>query len=240
MGTFVALEVDAPDEHVAIRAVHAGFAAVRRVDLHMHPSRAGSDLARIHSAAIGEPVPIDTWTWQVLALARHLGTLSGGLFDPCLPGAPGRIEDLELIDPAVAIRHADLHLDLGGIAKGFAVDSAIEAMQHAGAVGGIANAGGDLRAFGVPSDVLLRFGHGAARAITLDNAALAVSDPDGPSHPPEHAGYYLRTGVPRGMRPAAVIASSAALADALATCAIFDRAELDRDLFGPLGAIVIR
>jgi thiamine biosynthesis lipoprotein len=41
-----------------------------------------------------------------------------------------------------------LLIDLGGIAKGFAVDRATEVLIRAGARGGVINAGGDLRVFG--------------------------------------------------------------------------------------------
>jgi thiamine biosynthesis lipoprotein len=43
-----------------------------------------------------------------------------------------------------------MKLDLGGIAKGYAIDRAIEAMQTGGAVGGMVDVGGDIRCFGLP------------------------------------------------------------------------------------------
>ena len=47
--------------------------------------------------------------------------------------------------------------DLGGIAKGYAVDCPVEALQHVGCAAGWVNAGGDLRVFGeVQSPVMLR------------------------------------------------------------------------------------
>jgi len=95
------------------------------------------------------------------------------------------------------------------------------------------------RVFGAPRRVLVRFGDGRSREITLDEAALAVSSPNASSRPPEHAGYYLRTGAPVQMRPAAVVAPSAAVADALATCALLLGTELDHCLFGQLSAILI-
>ena len=239
MGSFVALEVAAANEGVAIDAIEAGFAVVRHVEARMHPTRAGSDLAAIRAASAGEPVLIDPWTWEVLALARRINCLSNGAFDPCLPCGPGRIDGLELERPGIAIRRTELHVDLGGIAKGFAVDKAVEAMLTAGADAGIVNAGGDLRVFGAPRRVLVRFGDGRSREITLDEAALAVSSPNASSRPPEHAGYYLRTGAPVQMRPAAVVAPSAAVADALATCALLLGTELDHCLFGQLSAILI-
>lgn len=43
-----------------------------------------------------------------------------------------------------------MKIDLGGIAKGYAIDKAIEAMQKNGAVGGMVDIGGDIRCFGTP------------------------------------------------------------------------------------------
>jgi thiamine biosynthesis lipoprotein len=52
--------------------------------------------------------------------------------------------------PGNRVRFAgpSVQIDLGGIAKGFAVDRAVEALQRHGVIGGLVNAGGDLRAFG--------------------------------------------------------------------------------------------
>ena len=47
-----------------------------------------------------------------------------------------------------------LTIDLGGIAKGFAVDCAIDVLKKAGAQGGIVNAGGDLRGFGLQEETV--------------------------------------------------------------------------------------
>jgi FAD:protein FMN transferase len=74
-----------------------------------------------------------------------------------------------------------LTLDLGGIAKGFAVDAAIQVLRRHGVKRALVNAGGDLRAFGPqPSLVQLR-NPSAPRTVTdtimLSNCALATSAP---------------------------------------------------------------
>jgi thiamine biosynthesis lipoprotein len=51
--------------------------------------------------------------------------------------------------PDKHVRFTDpVQIDLGGIAKGFAVDRAVEALQRRGITDGLVNAGGDLRVFG--------------------------------------------------------------------------------------------
>ena len=94
-----------------------------------------------------------------------------------LGAAPDAIQLL----PENQVRFADpgLKIDLGGIAKGFAVDRAVEALRHHGVKEGLVNAGGDLRAFGPRSHVVdIRDPRRPDRAlcrVALCNAALASS-----------------------------------------------------------------
>ena len=123
-----------------------------------------SDLSRLNRRAAGESVQVHAWTWQVLRAARLLWERTGGLFDcsvaPALvragflPRSNGthadgaRMGDVHL-DPHRRVRFGKpLMLDLGGIAKGFAVDRAADALRAAGVPQGAINAGGDLRLFG--------------------------------------------------------------------------------------------
>jgi thiamine biosynthesis lipoprotein len=72
-----------------------------------------------------------------------------------------------------------LLIDLGGIAKGFAVDRATEVLIRAGARGGVINAGGDLRVFG-PEPHIVDIRHPldpgrCARRIVLRDGSIATS-----------------------------------------------------------------
>src|SRR4029077_2892855 len=128
-----------------------------------------------------------------VALARE----SDGAFDPTiapvlagwglLPRLAGRAgrerratwRDIK-IGPGGAVRfRAPLHLDLGGIAKGFAVDQAVESLRSHGVITALVNAGGDLRALGRRAwPVMVRHparpGEAAAE-LSLCNAAVATS-----------------------------------------------------------------
>lgn len=222
MGTWVAIEASAVSAPAASEAVTAAFAAVTEVAALMTPERPGSDLQRLNHARCGVPVRVHEHTWRVLAFARRLNRLSEGIFDPCLPQKRGTMQDLELIwkqGPAVTCR-APLQLDLGGIAKGFAVDRAIKALRAAGCDCGLVNAGGDVRVFGAaPQPILVRGPRGEHRALALANAAVAVSDPDAPHPPCGHRGYYQRTDAASPVRRySAVRAADAMTADALTKC----------------------
>lgn len=224
LGTYVAIECRAADQAAAERAIDAAFVAIACVEERMHPTRAGSDLAILRAAAVGHAVSLHPWTWEVLEVSQRLNELSGGVFDPCLPERSGRISDIRLRQVSLAVCTAPVAIDLGGIAKGFAVDRAIDALRASGCSAGLVNAGGDLRVYGSDAvDVWLRTRSGD-RLITLNNQACAVSDVGQTERPAEHRGYYSRIVNSRvelvAANPAIVLAPTAALADALTKCVL--------------------
>jgi thiamine biosynthesis lipoprotein len=242
LGTWMAIEATAESEALAAYAMEEAFAAVGEVERCMHPKRQGSDIARLHSAPPLVRTPIHASTWEVLRLAQRLNELTGGVFDPCLPRRPGRLTDLELSAPSAGpppwvVRRAPVALDLGGIAKGYAIDCAIGALRAAGCNAGAVNAGGDLRLFGARGEtVLLRQRDHAYQPLVLQNAALAVSDLDEPRRPPGHRGYYVRTGAAAaGRRYAAVVAPEAMTADALTKCVLLCSEACARRTLAELG-----
>ena len=227
LGTWVTIEATAATEASAVTGIEAAYWAIAEVERRMHPSREGSDLARINSARPQTRIPISDSTWRVLRLAQAVHALSDGAFDPCLPLQAGRLSDLALSAPEMKFHSAlcqlPLALDLGGIAKGYAIDRAIEALRAARCTSGLVNAGGDLRIYGRSERVLLRRADGTCMPLRLRNAALAVSDVDlnARQRPAEHQGYYRRSGATRPTaRYAAVVASRAAVADALTKCVL--------------------
>jgi thiamine biosynthesis lipoprotein len=241
MGTFVAIEAEAHSPAIASSAIDDAFRAIARVEALMHPVRSTSDLSAIHRAPPGTAVSVDPWTWEVLALSKRLNRASQGVFDPCLPDAAGRISDLECAAGHCVIAHAPLRIDLGGIAKGYAVDRALLAMRAAGCDGGLVNAGGDLGVYGRRSHRIVCGDHAEGRMVVqLRNAALAGSAARGAAPPAEHRGYYHgieRKSVRSGS--IAVSAARAAVADALATCLLAGRGDTDAALLDTFGARLI-
>lgn len=240
-GTFAALEAEAPDEASAERGIAAAFAALATVERLMHPTRAQSDLARLADCAPGSRVPLDPWTYELLGLCVRLHRLSDGRFDPCLPCASGRLADLDLTEAACARARVPIRIDLGGIAKGFAVDRAVDAMRAAGCTGGLINAGGDLAAFGARVHrIVCRTGRGSA-VVHLREAALATSEVCHRSRPPEHRGHYHGVeGTPAAPGAVTVIAANAALADGLTKCLLLAAAAERRRLLRLFDAHEVR
>lgn len=223
LGTLIAIEATADSTSRADAAIEAAFAAISRVNDRMHPHSAGSDLARINESPLHVPVKVHPSVAQLLNLARQLNALTEGVFDPCLPARPGRLSDIHVLgDGTEVVCHAPVSLDFGGFAKGYAVDCAVEALMAAGSTAGLVNAGGDLRVFGPRAEpVFVRGPAGELTNIELADAALAVSDASSPQRPREHQGYYMRgRDDTRATTYAAVIASTALVADALTKCVL--------------------
>jgi len=195
LGTLVEVVLPAPDAtHSRFVAAFAAIAHVHRV---MSAHNEESDLARIGRDAHRRTVTVDPATYAVLTLAKTLFRESGGAFDVTiapllarhglLPESAaasgsrcGRMEALRL-EAGLGVRAAaPIALDLGGIAKGHAVDCAVDALRAAGARRGLVNAGGDLRVFGAGDWMPVRVRRPAAPAQFLQpfdvrDAAVATS-----------------------------------------------------------------
>ena len=237
MGTYVAVDAEAPDALSLERGIDAAFQAIVRVERYMHPTREGSDLVAIHGSHSGSAVRVHPWTWEVLDICKRVHHLSNGTFDPCLPESVGRLGDIGMPEASIVTRRAALSLDLGGVAKGYAVDQAVAALLDEGCTAGMVNAGGDLRVFGAQGqDIVCRDPHGGTQVIHLRDAALATVCVDHPLRPAEHRGYYhgvRRDDVLSGS--VAVIAPTAAVADALAKCLLVEREHSHAELLEAFG-----
>ncbi len=196
LGTFVEVQASGPGRTKLEAAVERAFAAVVRVERRMSYFDPKSDLSRLHRGAAYGMVEIDPWTDRVLAEAHRLSELSVGAFDVTVAGRLFREGFLPLPEGAprpdpeatawdIVRENGRVHfrrpllIDLGGIAKGFAVDRAIEALGLAGVESAVVNAGGDLRSIGpTPFRVAVRRPDAPAVAafeVLLSNSALATS-----------------------------------------------------------------
>lgn len=186
MGTYVEVMAEPAAGMSAaqvLRAVDAAYAAVEHVEARMSPHRPDSDVCRIAAAPAGAVLPIDPLTWDVLAMAVNLHEASAGLFD-CAADAdrPGASQAVLQLLPAAQVRvGAPVRVDLGGIAKGHAVDRAVEALRAAGVREGRVNAGGDLRVLGpAPQAIHVRDSTAPGRLRHLGDladGAVATSAP---------------------------------------------------------------
>jgi thiamine biosynthesis lipoprotein len=124
-----------------------------------------SELSQINARSYIEPVHIHRWTAEILAIAKEIYHHSQGIFNcgigHCLVEAGllprhlkisnypfGGIQDLQFLESNLVCSKLPLRLDLGGIAKGYAIDKAVEVLISKNIQTGLANAGGDMRVFG--------------------------------------------------------------------------------------------
>lgn len=186
LGTYVEVTADGID------AIDAAFDAIALTHRLMSAHEPDSEVSRINRLAHESPVEISDPTREVLERALQWRNLSAGLFDVVEAGArsieAGRIPQHAdqpfpgsaqlFLDGNRARFSAPACIDLGGIAKGYAVDRAVAAMRRAGASRGLVNAGGDLFAFG-PDPWRVEVVHPQSRQpvaeVDLSNEALATS-----------------------------------------------------------------
>lgn len=223
LGTFVEITADLET------AIDAAFEAVARVHALMTAHAPDSDVSRINRLAHERPLEIDPATAAVLERALHWSRQSAGAFDVVAAGAaairsgqlllhPGQPEPraahwswLEICGPVVKLLKPAC-IDLGGIAKGYAVDRAVAVMKAKGALFGLVNAGGDMAGFGSqswPVQVVQPETRRAIADVAVSNGAIATSSlkPDGTAgHLPGRAA---------GLLSATVYAPNAMDADAL-------------------------
>lgn len=165
----------------ADQALLAAFEAIEQVQRCMSVFEPGSDLSRSHAAAVGEPVRLHPWTAEVLRLAQELSRqtdqMTHGRLDVALGSGPWTLQGQG--DDTCLVRQSDTtRFDLGGLAKGWAVDKAVEEARQQGASAVWVNAGGDLRVQGLSLPIALR--HEADGGVLpwaeLQDGAVATSD----------------------------------------------------------------
>jgi thiamine biosynthesis lipoprotein len=175
MGTSVQVRTFGGDEATSKAAIDEAFASFAEIDRLMSNYRDDSELALVNRRAPSESIPITDATFSVLDAARRVSSASDGAFDvtvgplvrlwgfhdkkPHLPTAA----ELAAVRPLVDYRNVVLdpqrktvhfvrpgvELDLGGIAKGFAVEVAAGVLRKKG-LDGFIDAGGNQYLLGTP------------------------------------------------------------------------------------------
>lgn len=199
LGTFVEIGAQG-DELPTRRAVDRAFSQMEALHRALSFQDPGSELSRLN-AVQGTWVSLGALSLQVLRLARAVGIVSGDRFNctvggqlqrwgllprhdraECLP--EGRSSDIELRRGQARLRRP-VRVTLDGIAKGFAVDRAIDALVRGGCTFGWVNAGGDVRVFGERCLQLQRrdIDGTLSDLLQLNNRAVASSVAAGTTQP---------------------------------------------------------
>jgi len=129
MNTLFEVRCAHPDPRYASQAAQAAFLLVDRLEQEQSRFVANSDVARINLLSAGEGARVSPSTMECLGIARRMHDLTLGAFDISVGTG---LDGLELLaeDFTVVARRAGVRLDLGGIAKGYAVDRAAELLEE--------------------------------------------------------------------------------------------------------------
>jgi thiamine biosynthesis lipoprotein len=176
MGTRIYVELWAEDndkdKQRGEQAIDAVMDEMRHIDESMSVYKPTSEVSKVNRLAAREPIKISPELFQLLTTALEYSRITEGAFDITYASV-GYMYDfrerkrpseqqIESALPAVNYHHVLLdprastvrfsqpgvRIDLGGIAKGFAVDKGIEILQRRGYTHALVNAGGDSRVIG--------------------------------------------------------------------------------------------
>jgi thiamine biosynthesis lipoprotein len=207
MGTRITVEVWADDEAKGNLAIDAVLDEMRHIDETMSTYKPTSEVSQVNARAADGPMHISKELFDLLTTARQYSEITDGAFDITYASVGYlydfrkhvRPDDAEIARalPAINYRHVILdpanqtvlfsqkgvRIDLGGIAKGYAVDRGIDALKRLGYTRAYVGAGGDSRIigdrFGTPWMVGIRDpmkGEGNVIArIPLVDAAISTS-----------------------------------------------------------------
>lgn len=200
MGTTTQIILWTTDQASGRAAAEAAFDQQQLVDDLMSDYRLDSELARVNAQAFEAPVTVDAATFTVLQRALEISRWSNGAFDVTIgpkvdlnrraadsnTPPPTEAEYAEAqskvgwekltLDPnerSVSFAVEGMRLDLGGIAKGYAIDRAIDGLAQCGVTDAMVDIGGDIRcAVGEDSD--------KSWSIGIQDPNVSDSDPGGP------------------------------------------------------------
>jgi thiamine biosynthesis lipoprotein len=206
MGTAINVELWHDDAEQGRLLTQSVMDEMQRIDDLMSTYKPESELSYINTHAADGPVTVSTELLSLIIRALDYSVITGGAFDITYASA-GQYYDyregkkpsdkqLEQALQAINYRHVKIdpqqstieflrpgvRIDLGGIAKGYAVDRSMEILRNAGVENAIISAGGDSRVIGKHRDRPWNVGirnprdrQSIVSMIPLENAAISTS-----------------------------------------------------------------
>jgi thiamine biosynthesis lipoprotein len=273
MGTRCDVELWSEDRAKGEAAIESVFADMRRIDLLMSTWKPNTQLSRVNQLASRQPVGVDAELFDLIRTALDYSATTRGAFDityasvgylydfkkgahpsqdaiaKALPGVDYRQVRLDARRRTVRFLRPSMRIDLGGIAKGYAVDRGVDILRRAGFERAMVNAGGDTRIigdrFGKPWVVGVRNPDKEGVSFTripLTDAAISTSG--------DYERYFDDGGVryhhildpktgesARALRSATVIGPTALQTDALSTSVFVLGAERGIELINSMAGI---
>ncbi len=206
MGVQVRIVAYAADSEVADRACRAAFARIAELEDVFSDYRPSSELMRLCARAGGPAAPVTEDLFTVLTHAHALSEQTDGAFDATVgpyvrllreAGRTGEVPSdgewrqaaervgwqkvrLEPGARTVRLLVPGMQLDLGGIAKGYILDRALEALREHGISRALVQAGGEIVASDPPPGqsgwkVKIAYAEPGERYVRLENGAVSSS-----------------------------------------------------------------
>jgi thiamine biosynthesis lipoprotein len=174
--TVVTVTVYADDKKTANTAIESTFAELDRLGKLLNFYSDDSEISLVNRHAGIQPAKVSKDTIDVVRKALHVAKSTEGAFDPTigpivrlwdfekqvLPGDAAIKEKLPLVNykkvvidegrSTVFLREKGMAIDLGGVAKGYAADRAVEVLKKNGITAGIVAVGGEVKPFGTKPD----------------------------------------------------------------------------------------
>jgi len=176
MSTYVSISAVSRDQQVAESAIKAAFSSIRDLEKRLSWWTRTSEMAAISFNAGIRSVRVSPETYELARISVDISNNTSGAFDPTV-GPLMRLWDLQQevvpskeqvsamleitgfrrirLDPSeksIALVKSGMSFDTGGIAKGYAVDRAVEILKVHGIDSGLVAIAGDMRAFGTRED----------------------------------------------------------------------------------------
>jgi thiamine biosynthesis lipoprotein len=172
MGTNIHVELWADNPQKGEEAIQAVMFEMERINQLMSPYIESSELSQLNSRASDIPVQVSRELFELIALSVELAKETEGAFDITFASVgylynyrenqKPKQEQIENLLQAIDYRHIifdqtqlsiffaqpNVKIDLGGIAKGHAVDNAIEILKKRGIEHALITAGGDTKLLG--------------------------------------------------------------------------------------------
>ncbi|MCZ6761628.1 MAG: FAD:protein FMN transferase [Gammaproteobacteria bacterium] len=172
MGTVIRTELWSDDPLTAAEAIRLVNEEMHRIDRSMSTYKPDSEISRINRDAAKNPVTISAELLELIARGIEMSRLTHGAFDityasvgqlydfragvrpdekqiaATLPAINYRFVELDLVERTVFFARQGVRIDLGGIAKGYAVERGAGILRAQGIAHGLVSAGGDSRVLG--------------------------------------------------------------------------------------------
>jgi len=172
MGTSVRVELWHADPRQGAEVLEAVMSEMQRIDALMSTYKEDSEISAVNRDAARGPVAVSDELAGLVARSLDLSRLTGGAFDVTYASVgylydfrarqrprAGQIEEalaaidyrfvvVDLVNSTISFQREGVRIDLGGIAKGYAVERGAAILRDNGIEHGIVTAGGDSRIVG--------------------------------------------------------------------------------------------